>query len=216
MLGAGGHARALQEILADEGVMLAGYVAPSTKDCSLVGIPWLGPDDTLQNLDPNNIELVNGIGSVSAVTVRRIAYRAAAHLGFAFRSIIDPASTVRASATMGVGVHVLAGAVVGSDVRLGENVIVNSGAIVEHGSVIGAHSHIAPGAAISGGVTIGDSTHVGLGARVVQGVTIGSNCTIAAGAVVIRDVPDGELALGVPARNRPIAGDPEGKGNADD
>ena len=32
------------------------------------------------------------------------------------------------------------------------------------------------------------------------GVTIGENCVIAAGSVVTRDIPDGYVAMGVPAK----------------
>lgn len=216
MLGAGGHARVLQELLSEEGFALAGYIAPSEEQCALVDVRWLGSDDVLRDLDPTHVELVNGIGSVEAVSVRRMAYDAATNLGYTFRSVIDRSASVRRSAALGRGVQVLPGAVVGSDVALGDDVIVNSGAIVEHGSVVGAHAHIAPGAVLSGSVTIGDSTHVGLGARVIQRVTIGSDCTIGAGAVVIRDVPDRSLALGVPAVTRRIAGGPRGGGNVDD
>lgn len=49
-------------------------------------------------------------------------------------------------------------------------------------------------------VKIGDYTFIGANAVILMGVTIGSHCVIGAGAVVTTDVPDGGVAVGVPAR----------------
>lgn len=49
-------------------------------------------------------------------------------------------------------------------------------------------------------VTIGDRVWIGRGAQVLKGVTVGSDAVIAAGSVVVADVPEGALAMGVPAR----------------
>ena len=49
-------------------------------------------------------------------------------------------------------------------------------------------------------VWIGANTFIGANAVVLMGVTIGSRCVIGAGAVVTSDIPDGTVAVGVPAR----------------
>jgi UDP-2-acetamido-3-amino-2,3-dideoxy-glucuronate N-acetyltransferase len=48
--------------------------------------------------------------------------------------------------------------------------------------------------------TIRRGASIGGGAVLLPGITIGANAMIGAGAVVTRDVPDGVLAVGVPAR----------------
>lgn len=48
--------------------------------------------------------------------------------------------------------------------------------------------------------TIGNGVTIGSGAQVLGGISIGDNCTIGANSVVISDVPQGSLAVGVPAR----------------
>lgn len=53
-------------------------------------------------------------------------------------------------------------------------------------------------------ITIGANTWLCPKATVTSGVTVGQHCIIASNSVVIRDVPDGHLASGIPASNRPI------------
>jgi acetyltransferase-like isoleucine patch superfamily enzyme len=66
---------------------------------------------------------------------------------------------------------------------------------------------IAPGEPISkqplqtrGPIVIDDHAWLGVGVIVLSGVRIGKGAVIGAGAVVTDDIPDGAIALGVPAR----------------
>lgn len=51
-----------------------------------------------------------------------------------------------------------------------------------------------------GCATIGDNCQIGAGAKVLGLLKIGSDVTIGANAVLLIDVPDGAVAMGVPAR----------------
>jgi acetyltransferase-like isoleucine patch superfamily enzyme len=51
-----------------------------------------------------------------------------------------------------------------------------------------------------GGIIIGDEAWLGVGVIVLDGVRIGQGAVIGAGSVVTEDVPDGAIALGMPAR----------------
>ncbi|MBD3688880.1 serine O-acetyltransferase [Nanchangia anserum] len=48
--------------------------------------------------------------------------------------------------------------------------------------------------------TLGDRVMVGAGAKVLGPITVGSGAKIAANAVVVKDVPEGCVAIGVPAQ----------------
>lgn len=51
-----------------------------------------------------------------------------------------------------------------------------------------------------GKIKVGSNVHIGTGVTVMPGVTIGSNCIVGVGAIVTRDIPDGSVAVGIPAR----------------
>ena len=66
---------------------------------------------------------------------------------------------------------------------------------------------VAPGELIAkqplqtkGGIIIDDDAWLGFGVIVLDGVRIGKGAVVGAGAVVTQDVPDGAIAVGVPAR----------------
>ncbi len=51
-----------------------------------------------------------------------------------------------------------------------------------------------------GKINIKKGTFVGCNSTIMPGVTIGEYCVIGAGSVVTKDIPDGTVAVGVPAR----------------
>ena len=199
MVGGGGHARVLQELLTEAGHDLAGYVALSDAGLLLEGALQRYTDEQVLALNPEEFLLINGIGSSGDLSLRASVFEKFKAGGFNFLQLVARTAHVSDSAAVTEGVQVMHMAVVHTDARIDDNTIVNTGAIVEHHNVIGAHCHIAIGAVLAGNVTVGDRTLIGANATVLQGVTIGSNCIIGAGAVVLNDVPDGHVAVGVPA-----------------
>jgi UDP-perosamine 4-acetyltransferase len=78
--------------------------------------------------------------------------------------------------------------------------IVNTAAVVEHDVRVGPFAHVAPGSILLGAASVGRNAFIGAGAVVLPGVAIGDEATLGAGGVATRGVPDGVLAIGVPAR----------------
>jgi len=56
--------------------------------------------------------------------------------------------------------------------------------------------------AIVHGCSVGDNTLVGMGAIIMNGAKVGKDCVIGAGALITENtvIPDGSLAVGVPAK----------------
>jgi len=52
----------------------------------------------------------------------------------------------------------------------------------------------------SAGIDVGEGAWLGAGAKILDGVTLGNRSVVGAGAVVRHAVPDGAIAVGIPAR----------------
>ena len=203
-LGAGGHAKVVIEILrAQNDIELVGLLdaSPLLKGKNVLGVPVLGPDESLLELVKQGIgHFFVGLAGARNTAPRRREYDFAAGLGMQAVHAIHSSATISESARFGPGVTIMAGAIVNAEASLGADVIVNSGAIVEHDCSIGDHVHIATGARLTGGVRVDAMAHIGAGAVVRQMITIGPGAVVGAGAVVIRDVAPDTVVAGVPAR----------------
>ncbi|MBY0223489.1 MULTISPECIES: acetyltransferase [Sporosarcina] len=199
ILGDGGHASVLAEILLLEQRNVLGYTSPEPNKV-FFSLNYLGADEAIRAFDPSEVELVLGLGSVNLPYVRSTIFQHFKMLGYTFVTVIHPSAIIAPSAKVEEGCQIMAGSIMQTNSVIEENVILNTGTKVDHDCSIGCHSHIAPGVTISGGVQIGDTTHIGTGATIIQGIKIGSHVLIGAGSVVINDIADGKTVYGVPAK----------------
>jgi sugar O-acyltransferase (sialic acid O-acetyltransferase NeuD family) len=200
LIGGGGHAKVVIETCRYLGRTVLGFTDPDVSRPECFGIKRLGDDAVLAAYGPADVELANGIGSVSLPLRRAERFRHFRERGFRFASVIHPSAIIAESARLGEGVQVMAGVVIQPSARLGDNVLVNTRASIDHDTVVGDHTHIGPGAVLCGNVHLGEACHVGAGACIIQSVVVGANSLVGAGAVVLRHVPAGSRAWGVPAR----------------
>ena len=149
---------------------------------------------------PDQVRLVNGVGSIDSTLSRRMVYEKFREKRYVFETVIHPSAIIAPEILIEDGVEIMAGAIVQPGVRLGPNVIINTGARVDHDCSINAHAHIAPGVTLSGNVHIAQGAHIGTGASIIQGIKVGESSVVGAGAVVISDVPAGDIVVGVPAQ----------------
>jgi sugar O-acyltransferase (sialic acid O-acetyltransferase NeuD family) len=122
------------------------------------------------------------------------------HRGERLITACHPHASVGADVEIGPGCMISAGAVIAPGVRLATGVLLNTRCSVDHQSAIDAFAHVSSGATVGASVTIGARSLIGLGASVLSARRIGADTIIGAGAVVVDDVPDGVVAVGVPAK----------------
>jgi sugar O-acyltransferase (sialic acid O-acetyltransferase NeuD family) len=202
IVGGGGHAKVLIDILRLRSVAVIGIVDadPRQQGLSILGIPVIGNDDAVARYGATTVLLVNGLGSVGPTDRRQALFEKFKHRGYSFSSVIHPSAVIASDVAVGEGVQVMAGAIVQPGTSIGSNVIVNTRATVDHDCRIDDHVHLAPGVVLSGNVYVGAGAHIGTGATVIQGVKIGRGAVIGAGSVVLNDVLQKSTVVGSPAK----------------
>lgn len=199
IIGNGGHASVLTEILLLNNRTILGYTAPE-QERNLYNLTYLGNDKAILKFTPTDIELVNAIGSTSNTNLREKLYNEFKSRGYFFSSVIHPSTIIASTVKLGEGIQILAGTVIQPFVKIVDNCIVNTSVAIDHDCYIGKHCHIGPGCVLSGSVNVGDGTHIGTGTTIIQNIRVGKKVLIGAGSLVIRDVEDDTTVYGVPAK----------------
>ncbi len=198
VLGAGGHARSVVDVLERAGHTVVAVTGQTA------GQPWhvdvLADDDAaLSLIERDGLHACVAVGS-NAARARLVADLVAR--GVSAPPVVASTATVSPRSRLGAGTVVLEHAHVGPAAVLGDGVIVNTAAVVEHDCAVGHAAHVAPGAVLLGAASVGEATLVGSGARVLPGVAVGARVTVGSGAVVMAPVADGQTVVGVPATRR--------------
>lgn len=187
LYGASGHGRVIKEIIEAQGGIVEGFIDDNEELSSFCG---LSVSHSAEWADPIIVSI--GDNAVRKEVVEKLHCR--------FGIAIHPSAVVSPSAEIGEGTVIMAGAVVNAGARIGKHCIINTGATVDHECLIGDFVHIAPGVSLCGLVEIGEGALMGVGSCAIPCVKIGKWSRVSAGSAVGKDVPDGKIAVGVPAR----------------
>jgi acetyltransferase EpsM len=196
IIGAGGHAKVISDILKANNEKVAGFY-DDQPDVRLDGLKHLGKIKDIREGFSSDFQYIIAIGH------NRIREKIALDLqeiGVRFGTAVHPSAVIGSDATIGEGTVVMANGVVNHSSAIGSHSIINTAATVDHDCCIGDFVHVSPGAHLAGNVQVGKGTHIGIGSSIIQSLSIGVNVVIGAGSAVIEGIPDNSVAVGCPAK----------------
>ncbi|MCD6027068.1 MAG: putative UDP-perosamine 4-acetyltransferase [Solimicrobium sp.] len=198
VLGAGGHAKVIIEILRAVGYRVSYCIASPGSPNECMGVPVLQGDEYLVKLRSSGHSLL-----FPAIGSNAVRERAAAHavgLGYELINAISPHAIISPSISLGKGIAIMGGVVINAQSTIEDLSIINTGATIDHDCHIGFCAHVAPQCALAGNVIIGPGAFVGIGASIIPQRMIGNHSIVGAGSVVTLDIPSSATAVGIPAR----------------
>lgn len=193
IIGVGGHAKVVADIVQCSGDNILGFLADFTDDNTFLNKPILGKDTDYKKFP--NAHFIIAIGDPHV----RELFVSMMH-DIKWYTAIHPNAIISSIDTcIGEGSVIMANAVINPSAHIGKHCIINTGAIVEHDNRISDFVHISVGAKLAGKVSIGQRTWIGVGATVRDEITICDNCMIGAGSVIISNIDKSGTYVGIPA-----------------
>ena len=202
IIGAGGHARELAQLISDINAKSLQYELVGFLDDGvpigkvIAGRPVMGSTRDAHSMATNTLFAL-GVGAPA--TKLKLGSRLL-DAGMEPVTLIHPSATIGRNVQIGSGSIVSAGCILTCDVAIGSFVTINVACTVSHDSIIESYATLAPGVHVTGSVTVGEGCDLGAGLATVQGVEIGEWSIIGSGAVITKDLPANITAVGVPAR----------------
>ncbi|WP_296299305.1 acetyltransferase [Rheinheimera sp.] len=190
MIGAGGHARVLLDILSRQNQLPTAIFCAEKAQLAapFASIKQYHQDEQMREFSPNDVLLVNAVGRLPGEHRRMQIFDKFKAMGYQFASVISEKALVSAYCSLGEGVQILDGSIVNTGVQIAENCIVNTAAVIEHDCKLDAHVMVAPGAVLCGNVHCAEQVFIGAGATVIQNIAIGKAALVAAGATLVCDL----------------------------
>lgn len=200
ILGAGGHAKVIADIIQKSGDSVYGFLDDNID----IGTHIIDSYKVIGKINDcnkfkntiDNIKFVIGIGNNS------IRKQIGEKYNLDYYIAIHPTACVGMEVSIDNGTVIMPYACINASSKIGKHCIINTGALIEHDNKISDYVHISPNAALAGSVTVGEGTQVGINATVKNNINITNDCIIGAGAVVVKNIDKSGIYVGVPAKKR--------------
>lgn len=202
IVGAGGHGSEVLAYCREMGQPVLGFLDDRRPVGAWAGAEVLGDLQSLpqwlQRYPNAMVHVAIGNNAIRRALVGRVQAMGLGPEGHAL--IAHPDCRRGVSVEVGEGTLLAPASVLTTRLSVGRHCIVNIKASVSHDAVVGDFCNLNPGAILCGSVVLGEGVSIGAGAVVIEGRRVGANTVVGAGAVVVSDLPEGVVAVGVPAR----------------
>ena len=158
IIGAGSHARVIEEIIQASGDVFLGFLDDNKTGNEIIGTIKDIKTITEENKD---VEFIIGIGNNK---IRNEIYKANENLKY--YTAIHPSAMISKTAVIGDGSAVMANTVINANSVVGANCIINTASIVEHDCIIEEGAHLSYRTTIGAGAKIGKEAYIDIGAIV--------------------------------------------------
>ncbi len=144
--------------------------------------------------------------AVSNTRARRRIDERLLERGAQFITIVHPTANVSPRAQLGEGTLVAPFSHIGPYARLDRHSLLCAYATIAHDCEVGPYACLSPHSIINGGCVLGEGAFLGSHATLAPLSRAGAYSKVAAASVVYDDVPPESLAIGNPAKARPLLG----------
>ena len=195
IIGAGGHAKVIADIVLLSGDNLIGFLDDSREKQGLIIFKDYKVIGKISDADKYQ-------DSYFIIAIGDNARRAeiSEDLKVKYYTAIHPKAIIADTVKIGEGTAVMAGAVINPSTKIGNHCIINTSCSIDHDNTIRDFVHISPGAHLAGTVYIEEYTWICAGATVSNNINISSDIIVGAGATVLKNLSVAGTYVGTPAR----------------
>ena len=183
IVGSGGHASVIYEILAKDNSFKIIFIEKKRVDNNIIS-----EKDFFYKYKNKKVEIYNGIGFSTKNNNRKLVDIKFEKKKFIFNKLISPNAFLYGNIEIAVSAQIFNNVIIQNNSKIGFGTIVNTGSIIEHDVTIGNNCFIGPGCVICGNVKISDDVYLGPNVTVAAGVKIGSKSKVALGSSIYKNI----------------------------
>jgi len=203
MIGAGGHARAVFDVIKSENrYRMVGLIDSFQKPGTICfGCTVLGEEADIPRIcsELNVAHVVIAIGD--NFQRQAMANRIKQVLPIIkLISTVHPSAVISSDVKIGDGTVIMPGVTIISGSSIAEGCVLNTASSLDHDGRMDSWSSLGPGVITGGYLRLGERASICLGSVVKDRISIGRDTVVGMGAVVTRNMPDNVLAYGAPCR----------------